>query len=78
MTLAEQLQQYQGEWVLIEYTELDADLRVTAGRVIAHSRSKDEIYRLLAQTQGKNIAVKYVGEFPQDLAVMLAATGVAH
>lgn len=73
MTLTEQLHQYQDEWVLIEYTELDEDLNVTAGRVIAHSRNKDEIYRLLAQTQGRNIAVEYVGEFPKDLAVMLFA-----
>lgn len=73
MTFTEQLRQYQGEWILIEYTELDEELNVTAGRVIAHSPNKDEIYRLLAQTQGKNIAVEYVGEFPKDLAVLLAA-----
>ncbi len=73
MTLAEQLQGYQNEWVLIEYTELDEHLNAIHGRVIAHSPNKDEIYRILSQTHGKNVIVEYVGELPKDLAVMLSA-----
>ena len=70
-TLAEQLRGYQNEWVLIEYIELDERLNAIQGRVIAHSPSKDEIYRILSQTHGKNVIVEYVGELPKDLAVML-------
>lgn len=73
MTLAEQLKQYKDEWVLIEFTKLDKELNVKEGRVVAHSPSKEEIYRLLLRTKGKNIAIEYVGEFPPDLAVMLPA-----
>ena|GEM_PF-1360769 len=72
MTLAEQLQGYQNEWVFIEYTELDEHLNAIQGRVIAHSPNKDEIYRILSQTHGKNVIVEYVGELPKDLAVMLS------
>ena len=74
MTLAKQLKQYQDEWVLIEYTKLDENLNVKEGQIIAHSPNKDKIYRLLAQTQGKNIAVEYIGDFPKDLVVMLPMT----
>ncbi len=62
--------QYAGQWVLIEYQRLDEQLNVVEGEVIAHSPAKEEIYKSLLQTQGKNIAIEYAGEFPQDLAVM--------
>ena len=62
---------YAGQWVLIEYQQLDEHLNVIEGEVVAHSPEKEEMYRQLLQTQGKNIAIEYAGEFPQDLAVML-------
>ena len=63
--------QYAGQWVLIEYQQLDEHLNVIEGDVVAHSPDKEEIYRQLLQTKGKNIAIEYAGELPQDLAVML-------
>jgi hypothetical protein len=36
MKLLEIKQQYPNEWVLIEFTELDDQLRVAEGKVIAH------------------------------------------
>jgi hypothetical protein len=62
--------QYAGQWVLIEYQQLDEQLNVIEGEVVAHSPEKEEIYLQLLQTMGKNIAIEYAGEFPQDLAVM--------
>lgn len=70
MTLAEQLKQYKDEWVLIEFTKLDKELNVKEGRVIAHSPRKEEIDALLLKFKGKNFAIEYTGEFPQDIAAM--------
>jgi len=70
MTWEEILKQYAGQWVLIEYRELDEQLNVVEGEVIAHSPNKEEIYKRLLETTGKNIAIDYAGEFPKDLAVM--------
>ena len=70
MKWEEILQQYAGQWVLIEYRELDEQLNVVEGEVIAHSPNKEEIYQRLLETTGKNIAIEYAGEFPKDLAVM--------
>ena len=70
MTWEEIRKRYAREWVLIEYQQLDERLNVVEGDVVAHSPEKEEIYRHLLQTKGKNIAVEYIGEFPQDLAVM--------
>ena len=62
---------YEGEWVLIEYTILDESLHVVEGEVIAHSPHREEIYRQLLKTKGKDIAIEYLGKVPDDLAVML-------
>ena len=70
MTWKEIRQQYAGQWVLIEYQQLDEQLNVVEGEVVAHSPEKEEIYRHLLKTRGKNIAIEYAGEFPQDLAVL--------
>jgi hypothetical protein len=64
-------EQYAGEWVLIAYTELDEELRVVRGQVLAHSPDRDEIYRKLLSVSGQQVAVEYLGEVPEDLAVVL-------
>ena len=51
--------QYAGQWVLIEYQQLDEHLNVIEGEVVAHAPEKEEIYRQLLQTRGKNIAIRH-------------------
>ncbi len=70
MTWEEIRRQYAGQWVLIEYQQLDEQLNVVEGEVVAHSPEKEEIYRQLLKTTGKNIAIEYAGDFPQELTVM--------
>ena len=71
MKMEEIQKRYTGEWVLIEYTMLDEQLNVVEGEVIAHAPSKEEIYCQLLKTSGKDVAIEYLGEVPEDLAVML-------
>jgi len=70
MTIGEIREGYPNEWVLIEYDDVDAEFNVINGDVIAHSPVKEEIYRVLIETKGKNIAIEYTGPVPEDLAVM--------
>jgi hypothetical protein len=72
VTWVEICKQYPGQWVLIEYQKLDEQLNVVEGEVVAHSSTKEDLYKQLLQTKGKNIAIEYSGELPQDLAVMFA------
>ncbi len=74
MKLDEIRRRYAGEWVLIEYDRLDDHLRVVEGRVLAHSPDRDEIYRRLRELKGrkKRLAVEFLGEIPEDVAVMLS------
>jgi hypothetical protein len=46
MKLAEILKQYKEEWMLIEYTKLDEELKVVEGQVLAHSPRKEDLYAL--------------------------------
>lgn len=70
MTLAEIRDRYKGKWVLIEYRELDRDLEVVDGDVVAVADSKEQIYAKQLTIEGKNLAIEYCGEWPTDLAVM--------
>jgi hypothetical protein len=71
LTLEEMQQRYDGEWLLIAYTELDDDLNVIRGEVLAHSPNQAEVYEALPLAKGKAVAFEYVGQTPGDLAFML-------
>ena len=69
MNMNEMIKKYPGEWLLIEYEELDEDLNVKRGKVIAHSPDKAKIYQRLMETKGKNVSVEFAGRLP-EVAVM--------
>lgn len=71
MTLEEIKQRYPGEWVLIEFAELDEELRVVEGEVIAHSSNKDEIYKKLLELENEKIAIEFTGDMPKEPAYLL-------
>jgi hypothetical protein len=57
--------------VLIAYTELDEDMKVIPGEVLAHSPEGDLLYNNPLSRKGKSVARKYIGLIPEDLAAML-------
>lgn len=70
---------YPDEWVLVEYEELDDQFHVIKGHVLAHSPSRDEVYKRLSDSIGKNVSVEYTGEVNSDLTVMfLRASAHCH
>jgi len=73
MRLAEIKKKYRNQWVLVEFSKLDKDLRVKDGKVLAHASNKEDIYKALLQTRGKNVSIEYCGELPQDLVVMFCS-----
>ena len=71
MTFEEIKLHYDGQWVLIAYTETDEDLKVVKGKVIAHSTNKEDIYQALADADEQPLAIEYMGSVPEDLAFIL-------
>ena len=50
-------QRYDGEWVLIAYTDLDENLKPIAGEVIAHSIDRDVVYDAIANRGDRGVAM---------------------
>ncbi len=71
MTFEQIQQNYDGEWVLIAYSETDKNLQVVKGEVLAHSVNKEEIYQALESAQDRPLAIEYMGQVPEDIAFIL-------
>ena len=71
LSLPEIEARYDGEWVLVGDPEVDASLAVQRGRLLYHSKDRDEVYRQARALKPKHCAVLYVGRLPENTAVVL-------
>ena|SRR5712691_12584504 len=71
LTAAQIEAQFESEWVLVEDPQTDDALQVRSGRVVWHSRDRDEVYRKAVELRPKRFAVLYTGKMPKDTAVVL-------
>lgn len=71
ITFQQMKERYPDQWLLVACVEMDDQMNVVRGEVLAHSGDRDEIYRRLLDAKGKDMAIEYTGDIPEDLAVML-------
>ena len=71
MKLEEIKKKFKGEWVIIEYTQLDENLVPLEGEILAHSPLRDVIYKEQLRYKGKQLAIEYLEDIPEDWVVML-------
>ena len=71
MTIEEIRSRFESEWILIEDPETNEALDVLGGKVIHHSRDRDEVYRKAVSLRPARSAVLYTGEMPEGTAVVL-------
>ena len=64
-------QTFDGEWVLIAYTELDPNLKPIAGEVLAHSVDRDTVYDALLHRGDRGVAIECFAHTSEDLAFIL-------
>jgi 6-phosphogluconolactonase/glucosamine-6-phosphate isomerase/deaminase len=62
---------YKDEWVLLEVKKADKNLTIKEGKVLSHSKDKNEIYNRLLALKPKSFAIEYTGKIPDDLSVVL-------
>ena len=62
---------FDSEWVLIENPETTETLEVKGGKVLWHSRDRDELYRKALELKPKHSAILYLGSMPEDTAIIL-------
>ena len=71
MSLVEIQTRFKSEWVLLEDPETTESLEVKSGRVLWHSKDRDEVYRKARELRPKHSAILYTGTLPEDMVVVL-------
>ena len=71
MTVEEMRTQFESEWVLVENPQTNDALEVLKGKILHHSKDRDEVYRKAVAMRPKRSAIVYTGEIPEDTAVVL-------
>ena len=61
MSLAEIQAQFESEWVLVENPETTETLEVKEGKVLWHSKDRDEVYRKARELRPRHSAIFYTG-----------------
>jgi len=62
--IPEALKQFQDEWVGFEVYQRDKRNRAYKGRLIAHSKYRDEVWEAVNQLKLQDCFVRFVGEAP--------------
>jgi len=71
MTVAEIEAKYESEWILLDDPETDENLKVKSGKVLWHSKDRDEVYRKAREIRPRHSAVLYTGRLLEEMAVVL-------
>jgi hypothetical protein len=71
MTVAEIESRFKAEWVLVEDPEMNENLEVQSGKVLHHSKDRDEVYRKAVELRPKRFAMLYTGTIPENTAIVL-------
>jgi hypothetical protein len=71
LTIAEIEAKFVAEWVLVEDPQTNDALEVQCGKVLYHSKDRDEVYREAVRLRPKRFAMLYTGTLPKDTAVVL-------
>ena len=71
LTLAEMKAKYDNEWLLVGDPELDENLEIVRGRVLFHSRDREEVDRADMELRPKSAAHVYTGKIPEDAVFLL-------
>ena len=71
MTIGEIESEFDSEWVLVDEPETNEQLEVLKGRVIHHSKDRDEVYRKAVSLRPKRSAILYTGSIPAGTVVVL-------
>jgi len=71
MSLAEIEAQFKSEWVLIGDPETTEALEIKKGKVLWHSKDRDELYRKAKEFHPKHSAILFTGTIPKDMVIIL-------
>jgi len=71
MTISEIESEFDSEWVLVDEPETNEQLEVLKGKVLHHSKDRDEVYRKAVTLRPKRSPILYTGRIPEGTVVVL-------
>lgn len=71
MTIEDIYKSFPSEWVLIDEVQTDEHYQVLGGRVVFHSKDRDEVDDKAIELKPKRSAVRYTGERPDNIIINL-------
>jgi len=71
ISFAEIQKRFDSEWVLLEDPETDEGLKVRSGKLLWHSKDRDEVYRKARELRPKHSAIFYAGKLPENMVIVL-------
>ena len=71
MTYAEIKEKYPQEWVLLEDPVTDAMVQVQSGKLLWHSKDRDEVWGKAFALGPRSCAVLFTGPLRRDIGYML-------
>jgi hypothetical protein len=71
LTVEEMKARFDSEWVLVEDPQLGESMEVLAGKVLWHSKDRDEMYQKAVELRPKHWASLYLGKIPEDMVIIL-------
>ena len=71
LTVKEIRERFPSEWVLIGDPQTAETLAVQAGKVLHHSKDRDEVYRKAVELRPKRFAFLFTGEMPEGTEYLL-------
>ena len=67
LTRTEMELQFDGKWVIVANPEVDKNLDVLSGRVIAHGTDRDAVYERAVKLKPRHSAYLYFGKMPEHI-----------
>ena len=71
LSLAEIYSRFDAEWVLLDEPQTTENLDIQSGRVLFHSKDRDEVYRKAIELRPKRFAMLFTGSMPKNTAIVL-------
>ncbi len=71
MTIEEIYKSFPSEWVLIDEVQADEHYQLLGGRVVFHSKNRNEVHNRTIELKPKRFAVRYTGETPENVIFIL-------
>ena len=71
MTLIEIEKQFDDEWILVEDPEVDQNNEIVRGKVLFHSKNRDDVYRKALELRPQHSACVYTGPTPDNIWINL-------